>query len=71
MLDPVLLNEWHPVALANTLTTNHILSLRLLGQQIILWRTDAGIAAWEDLCPHRATPLAIKDGLLAPSASIA
>lgn len=59
MLDSVLLNDWHPVALASDLAPNQILSVRLLGEQIILWRTDAGIAAWEDLCPHRGTPLSM------------
>lgn len=59
MIDPVLLNDWHPVALADALPLNKIAASRLLGEQIVLWRTNNGVVAWEDLCPHRGTPLSM------------
>lgn len=59
MIPPVLLNDWHPVALAERLAEGQIQGVRLLGEQVVLWRTSQGVVAWEDLCPHRGTPLSM------------
>ena len=59
MIDAVLLNDWHPVALAETLKPGQIMKARLLGEEIVLWRVGENVAAWEDLCPHRGTPLSL------------
>lgn len=65
-IDPVLLNDWHPVAIAENLAINQIVSSQLLDTRIILWRdSNDHLHAWEDRCPHRGTQLSlgsIKDG---------
>ena len=58
--DPVLLDDWHPVAVAASLTPDNIVAARLLGRELALWRSgDGAVHAWEDRCPHRGTRLSI------------
>ncbi len=59
MIDPVLLNDWHPVAQAEALLPSQVIPVRLLGENLALWRSSKGVVAWEDLCPHRGTPLSM------------
>jgi phenylpropionate dioxygenase-like ring-hydroxylating dioxygenase large terminal subunit len=49
---------WHPVATADQVT-NGPLPVRLLDVPLVLWRSQAGIAAFYDLCIHRGTPLSL------------
>ena len=59
-IDPVLLNDWHPVALSTALVAGAITAAELLDTRVALWRDGAGAAhAWEDRCPHRGTPLSM------------
>ncbi len=55
--DPVLLNDWHPVATVAQMQTQNILALRLLGQDVLLWNSGKKILAWQDLCVHRGAKL--------------
>lgn len=56
--DPILWNDWHPVARSGDLKPGTILRSRLLGTELVLWRSeDAGVIAWEDRCPHRSVRL--------------
>lgn len=58
--DPVLLNDWHPVAAAGMLVTGALQPVKLLGTELALWRgTDGRPRAWLDRCPHRGTRLSI------------
>lgn len=59
-MDPVLYNDWHPVALSTQIAAGAMLSADLLETRVLLWR-DAGGAlhAWEDRCPHRGTRLSM------------
>jgi phenylpropionate dioxygenase-like ring-hydroxylating dioxygenase large terminal subunit len=57
--DPVLLNNWHPVASVDQLATTSPLGVRLLGEDIVLWRTGDQVLAWQDLCIHRGTRLSL------------
>jgi phenylpropionate dioxygenase-like ring-hydroxylating dioxygenase large terminal subunit len=58
--DPVLLNDWHPVADAAQLPPGTLKAVRLLERDIVLWRdSDGTVHAWEDRCPHRGTRLSI------------
>lgn len=58
--DPVLLDDWHPVAIAATLATGAIVPAQLLDTPLALWRDSSGTAhAWEDRCPHRGTQLSM------------
>ena len=38
--DPVLLNDWHVVARSGDATAGKVLSARLLGQDLVLWRNQ-------------------------------
>jgi phenylpropionate dioxygenase-like ring-hydroxylating dioxygenase large terminal subunit len=59
MIDAVLLNDWHPVIRAEALKPGQLMKARLLGEDVVLWRVGERVAAWEDLCPHRGTPLSM------------
>ena len=55
--DSVLVNDWHPVCPSNALADSNVLSVRLLDEEIVLWRTNGSVMAWQDLCIHRGTRL--------------
>ncbi len=57
--DPILQNDWHPVASVHQLQTNPILSVRLLGVDLVIWQHDQSIQIWRDLCIHRGTKLSL------------
>ena len=58
--DPVLLDDWHPVAAARDVPADTPLPVRLLERELVLWRDSTGrIAAWDDRCPHRGARLSI------------
>ena len=53
---------WHPVALADELAAvaRAPLAVRLLGEDLVLWRGEAGeVQAWADRCPHRGARLSL------------
>ena len=55
--DPLLLNDWHVVARSSVLKPGDIRPVRLLGNDLVLWRSDAGVHAWQDLCLRRGAKL--------------
>jgi phenylpropionate dioxygenase-like ring-hydroxylating dioxygenase large terminal subunit len=57
--DPILVNDWHPIARAEDIKGNTITPARLLGEDLILWRSGSDILVWQDLCIHRGTPLSM------------
>lgn len=57
--DPVLINDWHPVATTGDLAEKKILAVRLLDEDIVLWQNGDRILAWQDLCVHRGTRLSL------------
>jgi phenylpropionate dioxygenase-like ring-hydroxylating dioxygenase large terminal subunit len=58
--DPVLLNDWHPIAIAAEIPIGAVTASQLLDVPLALWRDSAGhIHAWEDRCPHRGTPFSM------------
>ena len=60
MIDPVLHDDWHPVAASSSLSGGALVAAALLGQEVVLWRDEAGeVHAWEDRCPHRGTRFSI------------
>ena len=69
MSDPLLLNDWHPVADTRALGPGAIGKATLLGRELVLWRSaDGAVRAWEDRCPHRGSRLSrgrIVDGGIA------
>jgi phenylpropionate dioxygenase-like ring-hydroxylating dioxygenase large terminal subunit len=57
--DPVLVDDWHPVARIEDLAGGGPLGSRLLGEDIVLWRSGGEYHAWRDLCVHRGTRLSL------------
>jgi phenylpropionate dioxygenase-like ring-hydroxylating dioxygenase large terminal subunit len=59
-MDPLLLNDWHPVAAGAALAAGALLTARLLEQELVLWRDAGGaVHAWDDRCPHRGARLSL------------
>jgi phenylpropionate dioxygenase-like ring-hydroxylating dioxygenase large terminal subunit len=57
--DPVLIEDWHPVARVEQLAGGGPMAARLLGEDIVLWRAGEQFFAWRDLCVHRGTRLSL------------
>jgi phenylpropionate dioxygenase-like ring-hydroxylating dioxygenase large terminal subunit len=55
--DPILLNDWHVVARSSEMEAREVRPARLLGQDLVLWRSQEGLRAWKDLCVHRGSRL--------------
>ncbi len=52
-------NAWYPAAWSRDIA-RELTSRRILEQQVVLYRTTTGsVAALEDVCPHRLTPLSM------------
>lgn len=65
--DPVLSQEWHPVTSVAQLAQTPVLRVRLLGEDLVIWRCGEHVLAWQDLCLHRGARLSlgwIHDGRL-------
>ena len=66
MLDEALRHYWHPVATASEVTAEPQ-QVRLLGENIVLYRDAEGLVALADRCVHRGAALSrgcIRDGRL-------
>ncbi|HET9981458.1 MAG TPA: aromatic ring-hydroxylating dioxygenase subunit alpha, partial [Ktedonobacterales bacterium] len=57
--DAILINDWHPVAHLGEFHERPIIPVRLLGQDLVLWRVGDNYLAWQDLCVHRGTRLSL------------
>jgi phenylpropionate dioxygenase-like ring-hydroxylating dioxygenase large terminal subunit len=55
--DPILVDDWHIVARSSEAKAGEVRAVRLLGQEIVLWRSKDGLCAWQDLCLHRGARL--------------
>lgn len=55
--DPILVNDWHPVASIYQLQDTPLLSTRLLGEDLVIWQSGNAIQVWRDLCIHRGARL--------------
>jgi phenylpropionate dioxygenase-like ring-hydroxylating dioxygenase large terminal subunit len=57
--DPILANDWHPVATVEQLRAQRVMGVRLLDEEIVLWQAGDQLLAWQDLCVHRGTRLSL------------
>lgn len=57
--DPVLIDDWHPVARVADLAGGGPVGTRLLGEDLVVWRSGNEYFAWRDLCVHRGTRLSL------------
>lgn len=61
-----LLDQWHVVARSNDVAQESVKPIKLLGENLVLWRSSANeLQAWNDYCAHRGVPLSLgkcKDG---------
>jgi phenylpropionate dioxygenase-like ring-hydroxylating dioxygenase large terminal subunit len=57
--DPVLIEDWHPVARVEELEGGGPIAARLLGEDVVVWRSGDELLAWRDLCVHRGTRLSL------------
>jgi phenylpropionate dioxygenase-like ring-hydroxylating dioxygenase large terminal subunit len=63
----VLLKDWYPVARSDAVGEGELCAVRLLGEDLVLWRAGGQAVAWLDLCIHRGTRLSlgkVENGLL-------
>ena len=57
--DPVLVDDWHVVARSKDVPEGKILKVRLLGEDLIVWRHEGEVMVWKDLCIHRGSRLSM------------
>lgn len=57
--DPVLVNDWHPVATVAQLREQPVVGVRLLEEDVVVWQAGDQLLAWQDLCIHRGTRLSL------------
>ncbi len=52
-------NCWYQIAWAEELPAGATLARTVLGENLVLFRQDEGVAALQDRCPHRFAPLSL------------
>ncbi|WP_127529749.1 aromatic ring-hydroxylating dioxygenase subunit alpha [Paenibacillus kobensis] len=56
--DPALRDEWHPAARSEQVAEKPV-SVTVLGESVVLFRSSEGVRALRDLCIHRGVPLSL------------
>ena len=60
MSHPIVRNAWYVVSWAHDLPDQKPVAFTLMGEPLVLWRTDSGApVAFEDRCVHRLAPLSL------------
>ncbi len=54
-----LVDDWHVVARSRDVDEGSVLKTRLLGEDIVLWRANGEVMAWQDYCVHRGARLSM------------
>ncbi len=57
--DPLLTREWLAVAWSREIALGQVVARRLLGRDLVLWRSTEGLHCWRDLCVHRGARLSL------------
>jgi phenylpropionate dioxygenase-like ring-hydroxylating dioxygenase large terminal subunit len=58
-MDAKLAGEWFAVAWSREVLPGQLVARRLMGRDIVLWRSTQGIHCWRDLCIHRGAHLSL------------
>lgn len=53
--------RWHEVMPADELWVGDLVGVRVAGRRILLLNVEEQVRAYEDACPHKATPLSEGD----------
>lgn len=59
MKDPVLAHEWLPVVSLRALEGNNPIGVRVLDEDVVVWKCGEQVQVWQDLCVHRGTRLSL------------
>ena len=55
-----LAGQWHVVCVSTDVGADKPKAVRLLGEELVLWRDDQGkVNAWKDYCGHRGAKLSL------------
>jgi phenylpropionate dioxygenase-like ring-hydroxylating dioxygenase large terminal subunit len=57
--EPILFNDWHPVARSADVAEASIVPAKLLDEDLVAWRIHGDVKVWQDLCVHRGTRLSL------------
>lgn len=57
--DPVVRTHWHVVGKSVEFCSSQLHPRVLLGEDLVLWRADGRLLAWQDLCIHRGIKLSL------------
>jgi phenylpropionate dioxygenase-like ring-hydroxylating dioxygenase large terminal subunit len=52
-----LVDDWHVVARSQDLAEGQVMTAKLLGVELVLWRSNGQVMAWKDYCIHRGARL--------------
>lgn len=55
--DAALVDEWHAIAFSKDVEEGGMIAVRLLGEDLVLWRNEGQLMLWKDLCIHRGARL--------------
>jgi phenylpropionate dioxygenase-like ring-hydroxylating dioxygenase large terminal subunit len=58
-IDPRLAGEWFAVAWSREVLPGKLVARKLMGRDIVLWRSAEAIHCWRDLCIHRGAQLSL------------
>ena len=59
LCDPLLKSEWMAVAWSREVGLGRTIARRLMGIDLVLWRSSEGLHCWRDLCVHRGARLSL------------
>ncbi len=65
--DPLLQSEWMAAAWSGEIAVGQAVARRILGIDLVLWRSSQGLQCWRDLCIHRGARLSLGTVQLAPA----
>jgi phenylpropionate dioxygenase-like ring-hydroxylating dioxygenase large terminal subunit len=58
-MDKVLEREWHVVCKGGELTDEQPIGSRIMGRDVVVWRSGNDVHAWDDICVHRGVRLSL------------